>query len=124
MANSSNMPDWLLDQMLATIPLCPVELELHTGTPAQMAYWMNHAGDLLGPGPVDNPTGWEKYANLTHRIMKPQRGQVIQAISWCGRRVHEVPGRGPVDCRECLEAIACGEVEAITAALTGDGNHA
>jgi hypothetical protein len=29
-----DMPDWLIDQMLATMPLCPVELRLYTGTPA------------------------------------------------------------------------------------------
>ena len=73
---------------------------------SQMTYWMDHEGNLLGPGPVDEPTGWEKYAECTHRIMKPQTGQFVQAISWCGHRVHEVPGRGPVDCQECLDLIA------------------
>lgn len=74
--------------------------------PGQMAYWMDHLGRLIGPAPVDNPTGWEKYAGQTHRIMRPQPGQLIQAVSWCGHRVHEVPGRGPVDCPECLELLA------------------
>lgn len=72
----------------------------------QMAYWLDHRGELIGPGPLDSPTGWEKYANLTHRIMRPQPGQLVQAVSWCGHRVHEVPGRGPIDCRECLNLIA------------------
>jgi hypothetical protein len=73
---------------------------------SQMTYWLDHRGGLIGPAPVSNPTGWEKYAERTHRIMRPQSGQLIQAISWCGHRVHEVPGRGPVDCAECLELIA------------------
>ena len=73
---------------------------------ASMGYWLDHRGQMLGPGPVGNPTGWEKYANLTHRIMKPQRGHLIQAISWCGRRVHEVPGHGDIDCPDCLAALA------------------
>ena len=72
----------------------------------QMAYWMDHRGSLIGPAPLEDATGWEKYAERTHQIMRPQPGQLIQAISWCGRRVHEVPGRGPVDCPECLEIMA------------------
>jgi len=71
-----------------------------------MTYFLDHRGGMIGPAPADNPTGWEKYADLTHRIMRPQPGQLIQAISWCGRRVHEVPGRGRIDCPECLRALA------------------
>ena len=73
--------------------------------PAGMGYWLDHEGELLGPGPLDNPTGFGKYDRLTHRIMKPQRGQLMQAVSWCGRRVHEVPGHGDIDCPECLELL-------------------
>jgi len=72
----------------------------------QMAYWLDHRGGMIGPAPLDDPTGWEKYADVTHRIMRPQPGQLVQAISWCGHRVHEVPGHGPVDCAECLALIA------------------
>ena len=75
-------------------------------TDGQMTYWLDHKGGLLGPGPVDNPTGWGEYDRLTHRIMRPQSGQLIQAVSWCGHRVQEVPGRGEIDCPECLALIA------------------
>ncbi len=70
-----------------------------------MTYWLSYDGKLLGPGPLDGPTGWEKHANLTHRIMKPQPGQLVQAISWCGRRIHEVPGHGAIDCCKCLDLL-------------------
>jgi hypothetical protein len=83
-----------------------------------MAYWLDHRGALIGPAPLDDPTGWEKYADVTHRIMRPQPGQLIQAVSWCGRRVHEVPGRGSVGCRECLQLMA-EEFEAAYAARSG-----
>jgi hypothetical protein len=73
----------------------------------RLACWLDHTGGkLLGPAPADNPTGFGEYDRLNHRIMQPQRGQLIQAVSWCGHRVHEVPGRGPVDCPGCLEALA------------------
>jgi hypothetical protein len=72
----------------------------------QMAYFLDHRGEMTGPAPVASPTGWEKYADVTHRIMRPQPGQLIQAISWCGHRVHEVPGHGEIDCAECLAILA------------------
>lgn len=73
-------------------------------TDGQMAYWLDHTGDrLLGPGPVDNPTGWGKFDDLTHRIMRPQPGQLIQAISWCGRRRPDSVGRGQLVARERKE---------------------
>jgi hypothetical protein len=71
-----------------------------------MGYWLDHKGGLLGPAPVENPTGWGRYDRQTHRIMRPQPGQLVQAISWCGHRVHEVPGHGDIDCAACLALIA------------------
>ena len=71
-------------------------------------HWLDHKGGMLGPGPLDEPTGWDPYARVTHRIMRPGPGQLVQAVSWCGHRVHEVPGHGAVDCPECLEAIREG----------------
>ena len=46
----------------------------------------------------DEPTGYRWDDQHTHRIMKPPPGRVIQAVTWCGLRALEVPGRGPVDC--------------------------
>jgi len=72
----------------------------------RLACWLDHTGGkLFGPAPADNPTGFGEYDRLNHRIMQPRPGQLIQALSWCGKRVHEVPGRGPVDCPECLAAM-------------------
>lgn len=51
----------------------------------------------------DEPTGYRRDDQRTHRLMKPQPGQVAQAITWCGLRALEVPGRGPVDCPGCLD---------------------
>jgi hypothetical protein len=68
-----------------------------------MTEWYDHVGNIMRAPVSDTPTGYGKYDQLTHRLMRPQYGQVIQATSWCGHRVHEVPGRGDVDCPECLE---------------------
>ena len=80
--------------------------EIAQAPPGQHAYWLDHEGGLLGPAPLAGATGWEKHADRNHRIMRPLAGQLVQAVSWCGHRVHEVPGRGPVDCPECLEIEA------------------
>lgn len=88
--------------------------------------WLDHQGGIIS-GPDDaEPTGWEKHANLTHRLMRPRPGQLIQAISWCGRRIHEVPGRGELDCPECLallheryRAAACSTAPNALALLRG-----
>lgn len=80
--------------------------ELELSPLARVAYWLDHNGGLLGPGPATNPTGWDKYGQQTHRIMRSSASMPIQAVSWCGHRVHEVPGRGDVDCPACLELIA------------------
>ena len=71
-----------------------------------MTDWLDYKGGIMSAPYSDEPTGYEKYAERTHRLMRPQPGQLIQAISWCGHRVHEVPGRGDVNCPECLELIA------------------
>jgi hypothetical protein len=71
-----------------------------------MAYFLDWRGGMIGPAPIGSPTGYGKYDQLTHRIMRPQPGQLIQAISRCGHRVHEVPGRGEIDCAECLALLA------------------
>lgn len=77
-----------------------------TAPPGQMGYWLDHEGGLLGPGPVENPTGYGKYDQRTHRIMRGNPGSLIQAVSWCGIRVHEVPGHGDIDCSECLTLLS------------------
>lgn len=67
--------------------------------------WFDHKGNLMTAPASEEPTGFglDRY---THRLMKPSAGQVIQAVSWCGRRILEVPGRGEVDCPECVALLA------------------
>jgi hypothetical protein len=79
--------------------------------------WFDHEGNPLTAPATTRPTGFGRFDRMTHRIMKPSPGQTVQAVSWCGRRVHEVPGRGDVDCPECLEA----EREDATPAPSGPG---
>ena len=70
--------------------------------------WFDHEGNLMTAPASDEPTGWGRYDQLTHRIVKPQPGRVVQAITKCGHRAHEVPGKGEVNCPECL-AVLRGE---------------
>jgi hypothetical protein len=70
--------------------------------------WYDHEGNLMSAPASDEPTGWGRFDRLTHRIRKSPPGQIVQAITKCGHRAHEVPGRGEVNCPECL-AIMRGE---------------
>ncbi|MFD8949487.1 hypothetical protein ACFV0B_11590 [Streptomyces xanthophaeus] len=72
----------------------------------ELTTWFDHEGNLMTAPASDEPTGFGRFDRLTHRIMKPGPGQIVQAISWCGRRVHEVPGHGEIDCAECLEILS------------------
>lgn len=71
----------------------------------RVTQWYDHTGQIITAPYSDQPTGFGTYDRLTHRLMKPPSSAPIQAISWCGRRVQEVPGRGEVDCPECLAAL-------------------
>ena len=75
----------------------------------EMTTWLDHEGNEMTAPASDEPTGFGRFDRLTHRLMRPGAGQVIQAVSRCGRRVHEVPGRGEVDCSECLEILGAEE---------------
>ncbi|GAA4082877.1 hypothetical protein GCM10022214_47810 [Actinomadura miaoliensis] len=67
--------------------------------------WYDHMGNILTAPYSDEPTGWRRDDRFTHRLMKPSTSGPVQAITWCGLRVHEIPGRGEIDCPKCLEAI-------------------
>lgn len=68
--------------------------------------WLDHNGNIM-TGPDDGgPTGYRWDDQRTHRLMAARPGQVLQAITWCGRRALEVPGRGPIDCPACLALLA------------------
>jgi len=67
--------------------------------------WLTWDGEIVYAPRSDEPTGYRRDDRRTHRLMRPQAGQVVQAVTWCGRRALEVPGRGAVDCPECLAMV-------------------
>jgi hypothetical protein len=73
--------------------------------PAEQA-WLDWRGNIITAPYSEEPTGYNWDDQHTHRLMRPQPGQLVQAVTWCGRRALEVPGRGPIDCPECQAAIA------------------
>lgn len=75
---------------------------------AETMTWYDHEGNLMTAPASDEPTGYGRYDQLTHRIVKPPIGQIVQAVTKCGHRAHEVPGRGDINCPECL-AVLRGE---------------
>lgn len=68
--------------------------------------WLTWDGDVVYAPRSDEPTGYRWDDRWTHRLIRPQAGQIAQAVTWCGKRALVVPGRGPVDCPECLAEIA------------------
>lgn len=70
--------------------------------------WLDYQGQVF-ERPDDTPlTTWGYFDQLTHRLWPDGTGELTQAYTGCGRRGcpasrHEIPGRGPVDCPECLE---------------------
>lgn len=68
--------------------------------------WYDYAGSLVE---LADSTPLTMYDGLNHRIRVWEGGQVGQMLTGCGKRAcpgptRQVPGRGPVDCPECLEA--------------------
>lgn len=70
--------------------------------------WYDYKGGIFEV-PADTPlTTFGKLDRLTHALWTDGHGALVQALTGCGRRgcppsLHEVPGRGPVDCPECLD---------------------
>ena len=69
--------------------------------------WRCHTGELV-IRPAD--MALTMYNGLNHRISVWEGGALGQMLTACGRRacpypgVREVPGRGPVDCPDCLNS--------------------
>lgn len=69
--------------------------------------WFDHKGNVIEAprAATRRATAYGPYDQLTHWVMGEQVPEPQhQAITLCGRRVLEVPGRGDVTCAECIEA--------------------
>lgn len=69
--------------------------------------WFAADGCIVSaPAPADGsrPTAWRWDDRRTHYMFgTPSSVPSFQALTLCGKRALEVPGRGAVDCAECLE---------------------
>lgn len=71
------------------------------GTPAERR-WLTWDGQIM-TAPTGAPlTAFGTYDRLNHALDSDGYGALTQAVTYCGKRAHEIPGRGPVDCPECL----------------------
>lgn len=70
--------------------------------------WFDHRGNVIeAPATPGRPTAYGTYDQLNHWMFgQPSSTARFQAMTLCGKRAHEVPGRGDVDCPECIEALA------------------
>lgn len=74
--------------------------------------WFDHKGGVIeAPAtPGQRPTCFGPYDRLNHWMFgKPSSAAWFQAMTLCGKRAHEVPGRGEVDCPECIEILGGDE---------------
>lgn len=71
----------------------------------QTTKWYDHEGRILEAPYSDTPTAYRWDDQRTHRISNPTMGRLTQAITHCGKRALEVPGRGDVDCPECITDV-------------------
>jgi hypothetical protein len=73
------------------------------------ARWFDHRGYIIEAPwvPTERATSYGQYDQLTHWVFGRQSETAVhQAITLCGKRVHEIPGRGEVTCAECIEAAS------------------
>lgn len=73
--------------------------------------WFDHRGGIIEtPATEPPPTVYGPYDQLNHWMFgDPSAVATFQALTLCGKRALEVPGRGAVDCPECIE-IALDDV--------------
>lgn len=64
----------------------------------------DHVGNIV-EFPDGTTTCWNG-DGYTHHLFAANQGVMMQALTWCGRRANEFPGRGPIDCPQCLERRA------------------
>jgi hypothetical protein len=66
--------------------------------------WLDHEGEIVTAPQSDRPTAYRWDDQHNHWVMRPASGQLAQALTLCGKRALEMPGRGEVDCPDCIEA--------------------
>jgi len=69
--------------------------------------WFDHNGDVIAAPATaaERATAYRWDDRRTHWVFgAPSAVAQAQAITLCGKRALEVPGRGDVDCPECIEA--------------------
>jgi hypothetical protein len=66
---------------------------------------LDHRGEIMEA--PDGTTTCVGYDGLTHRLFAADNPNLIQALTRCGKRAAEVPGRGEVECTEpeCAEDV-------------------
>lgn len=74
---------------------------------ADVYRWFDHKGGIIeAPATEGRPTCWRDDGRQAHWMFgKPTEHASFQAMTLCGKRAFEVPGRGAVDCPECIEAL-------------------
>jgi hypothetical protein len=73
----------------------------------KVARWFDHKGNIIEAPWADTPraTTYGQYDQLTHWMFGEQHETAqFQALTLCGKRAGEIPGRGEVTCPECIEA--------------------
>lgn len=70
--------------------------------------WFDHNGNVVSAPATDTrPTAYRWDDQRTHWMFgEPSEVPRFQALTLCGKRALEVPGRGEVDCSECIDALA------------------
>jgi hypothetical protein len=78
--------------------------------------WFDHKGRIVSaPATTGRPTAYRWDDNWTHWMFgTPSSEATFQALTLCGKRALEVPGRGQVTCPECL-ALGVDEAREIVA---------
>jgi hypothetical protein len=77
---------------------------------SDLVRWFDHRGEVVA---VERPPNggrltayrWDDKRNhwLFGEPANYSATPFMQALTWCGRRAMEVPGRGEVDCPECVD---------------------
>lgn len=69
--------------------------------------WFDHTGGIVSALATEGrPTAYRWDDQRTHWMFgTPSETPVMQALTLCGKRALEVPGRGEVDCEECIEVL-------------------
>ncbi len=76
--------------------------------PTEVLRWFDHQGNIIeASAPPDGarPTAYRGDDQRTHYMFgRATSTPMFQAMTLCGKRALEVPGRGEVNCTECIEA--------------------